>query len=128
MTVETTPRKRLFARAIGSIATKISRKVPKPDPAPIHTIPHDNFWGHHIEWTDFDKRSIWGHFDNARGVKAFVLTDAPMPPSLEVGSVIRGEMQSGRMALFRVTELDWQSNPHDMFFGKVEDIGYEDPS
>lgn len=47
-------------------------------------------------------------------------------PEFKVGAVIASEMQSGRIALFPITELNWQSNPTDVFFGKVEFIQYKE--
>lgn len=108
-------------------APAVAVPAPVETPDPIHTMPDDNRWGHHIAWTNFDQRTIWGHFDNYRGMAAFVYGATDHPSRLlAVGETIRVKMASGRAALFRVTELDWQSNPPDMFFGKVEDIGYED--
>lgn len=108
------------------------RKAPPapaaPPPPPIFTMGvGDGIWGHHVKWRDFDKREIYGHWDNfpatyfARGGEHVML-----PHTLVVGATIRCHMQSGRMALFRITKLKWESNPPDMFFGTVEDIGWEE--
>lgn len=68
-------------------------------------------WGHHIEWReDFSNRKVWGH-----------LPDLP-----EAGDYLEAEMKSGRKAIFRFVSVDRQRDPPDMFFGKVEDVGYRD--
>lgn len=35
------------------------------------------------------------------------------------------EMKSDRIGVFRFIEIDQQRDPPDMFFGKVEDVGYD---
>ena len=68
-------------------------------------------WGHHIEWwEDFSNREVWGH-----------LPDRP-----EVGDYLEAEMKSGKKAIFRFVSVDYKSDPPDMFFGKVEDVGYRE--
>jgi hypothetical protein len=118
---------RFFSRKI--VAPVVEQEPIKtgPVPEPLHSIPDGNFWGHHIEWHDFTERKIWGHYDNFNVIQRFVTGEEPRPPRmLAVGEVIRAKMQSDRYALFRVTEINWQNDPRDMFFGAVEDIGYED--
>ena len=67
-------------------------------------------WGHHIEFMDWDTRKIHGH----------------LPNRPEVGDYLEAEMKSGKIALFRFTEVDLMYDPPDQFFGTVEDVGYRD--
>jgi len=92
---------------------KAAIKAPKVEPEIIErrlfTI-HGG-WGHHIEWwEDFSNRKVWGH-----------LSDLP-----EVDDYLEAEMKSGKKAIFRFVSVDRQRDPPDMFFGKVEDVGYRD--
>ena len=84
---------------------------PPADLTPVHVIPTDNAWGHAVQWMDFDDRTIYGHH---------------MHQVIKVGAVIGCVMQSDRIALFQITELNWQHDPSDMFFGKVEFIQYKE--
>lgn len=66
-------------------------------------------WGNSLCWYNFEKRRIHGWLSN---------------PIIKIGDEIRCKMESGKTAIFTVTELDYQSNPTDMFFGTVEDNNY----
>lgn len=99
---------------------------PVPVPEPFITIPEGNMWGHHVEWLDFAKRTIYGHIDNNPVFFAAPGYERPPRPIFEVGSIIRVKMKSDRYALFRVTKLTWKRDPRDMFFGEVADVGWED--
>lgn len=101
-----------------NIPAMIRRLLSIPDPEPpaptrdepaLFTI-HGG-WGHHVEWFgDFSDRRVWGH-----------LPDRPM-----VDDYLEADMQSGRKAIFRFVAVDYPGDPHDMFFGTVEDMGYRD--
>lgn len=115
----------MILAALRKLLTPPPPPPPAPVPEPFITIPEGNFWGHHVEWTDYSKRTIWGHIDNYSPFFA-----APgsgyKRPIFEVGSVIRVKMKNHRYALFRVTKLKWERDPGDMFFGEVADVGWED--
>jgi hypothetical protein len=108
----------------------------KATPGPWHVQHDDEVWtDHYVAGTSYhepDARFIALALANPTSIlgglfQSFVNGATGTPPRmLAVGKVIRAKMQSDRYALFRVTKLDWQSNPNDMFFGEVEDIGYED--
>ena len=66
-------------------------------------------WGNRVSWTDWHAREIDGHL---LGIKK--------------GDEIRSKMESGKIARFVVIEITYCSDPSDMFFGKVKDLGYED--
>lgn len=65
-------------------------------------------WGNRIEWQDFQKREVRG-WKQRRPV---------------VGDLIGMPMQSGNDGVFRFTEVEYMEDPRDMFFGKLEGIGY----
>lgn len=46
--------------------------------------------------------------------------------SLAIGQLLRCKMQSGKSAIFRLTDLKYMDDPKDQYFGTVEDVGYED--
>jgi hypothetical protein len=66
------------------------------------------YWGHHVEWFNFEKRRIWGH-------------KTPLP---KVGDFVDCDMQSGQRCRFEIIKVEGQSNPRDMFFADVSDYGY----
>ena len=65
-------------------------------------------WGNRISWSYWEHRKINGH----------------LPYKLKPGDEIRSRMQSGKIARFRVTEVEYCGDPKDMFFATVEDVGY----
>ncbi len=60
-----------------------------------------------IYWVNFDKRRICGH------------TGRPKP-----GDVFTTKMVSGKIAVFEITKVDWQTDPNNMYFADVKDVGY----
>jgi hypothetical protein len=79
------------------------------DPA-VFDMRERKTWGNRISWDDFDKRRLNGH-------------TTPRP---RLGDEIRSAMQSGGVGRFRVVDVDYCADPHDMWFATVEDIGYVD--
>ena len=68
------------------------------------------FWGNNVEWLDIATRRVVGWTE-------------PLP---QVGDVLKSPMQSGRVGLFVFTQVEPCRNPNDMFFGHVEQVGYEE--
>ena len=66
-------------------------------------------WGDRIEWTDFDQRALSGH-------------QRRIP---KVGDYLFAKMESGKVAVFCWDKVEPCGNPPDMFFGTVDDVGYE---
>lgn len=109
-------------------------KIPLPGmgrPAHVWNMWEHKTWGDNIEWLNFSERRISGHFRNTYNPDASVqlLQDKAtcrkgMPYKLAKGDEIRCRMRYGRVAKFRITELEYKSDPPDMFFGTVKDIGY----
>lgn len=67
-------------------------------------------WGMHVEWLDYKVGRVWGHH-----------LRIPKP-----GDILRSNLQSGRVGIFRFINVEQQTDPDDMFFGTVEAVGYED--
>ena len=67
-----------------------------------------NGWGNSVRWFDWDKRHVYGHLQNRP----------------KVGDELRCEMESGQIARFLFTSVELQTNPNDMFFAYLTDIGY----
>lgn len=62
-------------------------------------------WGN--TWHDFEKRRIVGHYGQPKK-----------------GDVFTCKMQSGKIAVFEVVEVEWCSDPRNMYFCTVKDVGY----
>jgi len=67
-------------------------------------------WGNAINWQDWERRRVVGW--KQRHPK--------------MGDRLDAEMQSGRVAVFRFTNVEPCLDPRDMFFASVEDMGYAD--
>lgn len=66
-------------------------------------------WGNSMFFLTWEKREITGHI-------------SPIRP--EVGDEIQSRMASGKVARFKVASVNLCSDPSDMFFATVEDVGY----
>lgn len=75
----------------------------------IITMSEHSSWGNSIFWTDYDQRKLSGF----------------MQQKPTVGDIVRANMQSGKVARFRVESVENIQDPKDMFFAKVSDLGYE---
>lgn len=64
-------------------------------------------WGDNIGWFDFEKRKICGWYSG-----------------LKKGDFIRAEMKSEKIASFKIVKIEYESNPSDMFFATIKDVGY----
>lgn len=69
-------------------------------------------WGDAINWSSFEKRRIYGHLQRKP----------------EIGDEIVFDMKTGKQARFAVINVTHESDPPDMFFADVMDIGYIDES
>lgn len=69
-------------------------------------------WGNNVEWTDIASRHVVGWTE-------------PLP---QVGDVLKSPMASGKVGLFVFVKVDPCRDPDDMFFGQVEQFGYEEPA
>ncbi len=66
-------------------------------------------WGSAINWFDLENRRVVGW-----------LSRRPM-----VGDYLKSKLKSGKVGIFRFTKIKLEHDPPDMFFGTVEDLGYE---
>jgi hypothetical protein len=67
-------------------------------------------WGHHISFLRWEDRRVYGHLHNRREFKP--------------GDEVRFRMESGKVARFKVKDVEYSMDPKDMFFATVEDVGY----
>ena len=67
-------------------------------------------WGNSIHWGDYEKRRVVGFLKR-------------LPNK---NDILRCKMQSGKIARFRFSEIDYKRYPPDMFAANMEDIGYEE--
>jgi len=65
-------------------------------------------WGDNILWFNWKRRRLVGW----------------MTPIPKVGDEVRCKMRSGKIGRFEIVKVEPQSNPRDMFFADVRDIGY----
>ena len=68
---------------------------------------HTSF-GNLISWQDYDKRLIYG-----------------FKHGIVQGDYILSPMESGKLAKFRITRIEYMRSPTDQFFAKVEFLNYE---
>jgi hypothetical protein len=66
-------------------------------------------WGNTIQWFNYDKRRVTGW--------------KQCKP--RAGDILESRMESGKTGVFKFVEVEHCSDPHDMFFATVEDIGYK---
>ncbi len=66
-------------------------------------------WDSAVQWFKFEDRRVVGW--KCRRPK--------------VGDFIKCDLQSGKVGIFRFTEVKLERDPPDMFFGTVQDFGYE---
>jgi hypothetical protein len=74
----------------------------------VHTFSRD--WGNTIAWTSYERGTVYG-----------LKQRRP-----ELGDLIVAKMKSGRVGVFQFVEVTHPGDPPDMFFGKVEGLGYRD--
>jgi hypothetical protein len=79
-----------------------------------HVAPLMNWWGHSLQWMRWEPdnrglRQFYGHFPN-RG--------------LSVGDWVVQEMSTGRWGVLEIVEIEWKTDPEDMFFGYAMDVGF----
>lgn len=67
-------------------------------------------WGNTIHWINWETRRVYGW--------------SPQRP--QVGDHFECQMDSGRTAVFRFDTVELKSDPADMFFATVTDVGYKD--
>jgi hypothetical protein len=72
-------------------------------------------WGRHVEWGPGDYKpdengtvGVWGH----------------MPHEPQPGDLLIATMTSGTDGVFRFVSVERCADPPDMFFGRVEPVGY----
>ena len=66
-------------------------------------------WGNAINWSNYEKRRVYGHLQRRP----------------RVGDELISKMESGKIARFVFTNVEYSTDPHDMFFADLTDIGYE---
>ena len=76
-----------------------------------------NLWDHVGQWGNnlifhFDRRSVIGHH--------------PKRYSIENGMIMNCKMESGKIAQFKIKNVEYFSDPNDMLRFDVEDIGYKE--
>lgn len=60
-----------------------------------------------IYWFNYDNRRICGHAGRPR-----------------VGDVVTAKMSSGKIGVYEIIKVDWCSDPSNMYFADVRDVGY----
>lgn len=65
-------------------------------------------WEDKIQWTNYDARKIHGWL---KGPKK--------------GDFVECKMQSGKVAWFEIIQIEYMTNPIDLFMARLKDIGYK---
>lgn len=81
---------------------------PRKD-ASIFDMRNQKWWGDSVVWNDIERHRVHG-WCYQRPQK---------------GDVLKSMMASGRVGVFVFTKVELCRDPDDMFFGTVEQIGYE---
>jgi len=68
-----------------------------------------NCWGHHAEWMRPGERATGHH----------------TPPPQD-GDILYAAMESGRVGMYRLVNVERMSDPPDQWFADTEWVGYED--
>ena len=98
---------------------KIFRRELKKYPIPKEEVKIWNMWeykawGYAISWFNYDAKRITGHLPyDLLGFKM-----------IKVDDELRAKMQSGKIARFRIIEVERCQDPPDMFFADVKYIKY----
>lgn len=80
-------------------------------------------WGNHVSWLNEGKADPVGLDDGTvgQGPRKVYGHKFDRP---KIGDVLTSEMQSGHIAKFVFTEVTYETDPDDMFFGNVEFVEY----
>lgn len=73
--------------------------------------PRDGGWGHKIVFDDYESKKVYGFLSR---------------PKASEGLLFGYQMESGRIGVFELVEVDNMLNPSDQFFGKAKPLGYLD--
>lgn len=85
-----------------------------PEADVLGVFPDESQWGHRISFEDYDDRRVSGHVSP---------DDAPR---VSEGDLFAYQLESGRIGVFRLVDVDHCLDPRDMFFASAEDVGYLD--
>lgn len=66
-------------------------------------------WGNAVNWHNIEQRKVVGW-------------KTPRPT---IGDLLLSEMRSGKTGIFKFVDVEYESDPNDMFWGTVEDLGYQ---
>jgi hypothetical protein len=80
-------------------------------------------WGSHVNWLNEGRAKPVGLEDGTLG-QGPRRVYGHMGKRPNVGDHLTCEMQSGRVGVFVFTEVKYEWDPPDMFFGTVEFMGY----
>ena len=71
-------------------------------------FPQDGGWGHRITISDYEKSKVHGHIS----------------PRVSDGDRFAYQMNSGRVAVFELEDVDNCTDPKDQFFASFFTVGY----
>lgn len=80
--------------------------VPQEDV--IGVFPRDTMWGNRITFDTYEERKVHGHIS----------------PRVRNGDLFAYQLESGRIGVFMLIEVDHALDPSDMFFANARDVGY----
>lgn len=74
----------------------------------VGVFPHNTRWGYRITFEDYDERKVHGH----------------ITPRASDGDLFAYQLESGRIGVFALENVDNCLDPSDMFFADARDVGY----
>lgn len=95
-------------KKVGAMIKKVlTRLKPVWNPRKVWNMWEHTGWGNRIAWMDFSKQSVEGHIHG-----------------IQEDDELRSKMQSGKIARFKIINLDYQHDPADQFFADASFVGY----
>lgn len=79
-----------------------------PEEDVIGVFPRDSTWGNRLTFDDYKERNVNGHIS----------------PPVSDGDLFAYQLESGRIGVFELANVDNKLDPRDMFFADAKDFGY----
>jgi hypothetical protein len=78
-------------------------------PTKVINMWEHNVWGDTINWISWENKEIYGFSE---------------PCLYDTNTEVRSKMKSGKIARFKIIDIDYKADPNDMFFATLEYLGY----
>ena len=97
---------------LSKLLSLLRRKKPELpwNPGRVWKMWEYSCWGNNMEWSNWDARRVVGWYHDRRQIR--------------VDDEFQARMASGKIARFRVREVEYCAGVDDMFFATLEDVAY----